>query len=301
MTFFVPRKSAQKSSSSVTSTTTTTTTTTTTASSPAVNNTTFRTVTKQVAPVTAQTTTSLSERQALAKQKLKKQRQQQQAAEDIEYEAAAARQRESLKRKKQQQIEKLKQDKGKGKQIDQDSEDDDGNDGRAAKQQQKKTKYTLVAVDQDDSDDLGTPVNERPNPLRVVRTDLAAPQDSLNSIPIIHGEDLVNPNLAAYVECALFLLAFVERKRDLTISHAQTSLIFLKEVVSISNIPALMVKSDSYSYTHAPKINKTINLFKISYPLFESSATGSLRQNKPWNTSSTYLINPHPLLETLTS
>lgn len=53
----------------------------------------------------------------------------------------------------------------------------------------------------DESGELGTPVTERKQPLRVLRDDITAPRDNLREFAIISGVQLVESNKKAYSPC----------------------------------------------------------------------------------------------------
>ena len=59
----------------------------------------------------------------------------------------------------------------------------------------------MNSEDDDEEEELGTPVNERKGPLKVLRESMAAPKDMRERVEIITGERVVRENISAYVQC----------------------------------------------------------------------------------------------------
>lgn len=160
---------------------------------------------KVVASAVPQT---LKERQALARAKRAKELEKEAHDESrqlaIEADARSAKARQDAAKRR-------KLDKGKSKAINDDSRTN-GNGSLSKRNRSnsspsdaatpaRKSRLRVDSSDHEGSSRLGTPVFERKQPLRVPRTHVAAPQDNLEKIDVISGEQHVRRSMNDFVPC----------------------------------------------------------------------------------------------------
>lgn len=169
------------------------------------NNTPVKTTTAtKLVSVTRKVTTAvvpqtLKERQALAKAKRAKEDEEQRRRAEVQQRKA---QDEAVKQRKVE--------KGKAKASNGDSHTGGhslskrnraNSSSSEAATPARRSKLTVDSSDDEGSSRLGTPVFERKQPLRVPRSNVAAPKDDLDRIQVLSGEQHVRGAMADYVPC----------------------------------------------------------------------------------------------------
>lgn len=226
MSFFAarkPSKGALKTNGTVASTTAASSSGLSTASKPSNGVTTGSSATSTVnktTPATSTTTKLVSvtrkvsaaavpqtvrERQALAKAKRAKEIRREAQQEEERHRRLQSEQ----KSEKEQAAKRRKLEKGKARASSNgDSYDKapkrnkaDSASSSGAETPLRRSKLTVESSDDEDSSRLGTPVFERKQPLRVMRSDVAAPKDGQDRIDVLSGEQHVRRSMTDYVAC----------------------------------------------------------------------------------------------------